>query len=83
MRCKVTGKIIYESYEKAAYQARWRKLHKDERTGIIYKCKYCGGWHSTSTRSVACKGRQKKSRRNEPYQRAKSKRGWLSQSGLD
>ena len=76
-RCKVTGKIIYESYEKAQYQKKWRRRHYNQRTGIIYKCKYCGGWHSSHYREV-----EQKCPKRKPYQRAKQKQ-MLGESLVD
>jgi hypothetical protein len=74
-RCERTGKIIYKSYEQAQYQKKWRKKHYNQRTGSIYKCQYCNGWHATSAREVEQKQCPPK---RKPYNRAKIKRGSLS-----
>lgn len=81
MKCQRSGKVVYRTYEQAQYQARWRKRHKNQRTGQIYKCKYCGGWHSTSEREVnnRCRGKRK----SEPYHRQKIKRGESSHDLYD
>ena len=48
MICDKTGKIIYNSYEQAVYQKKWRRHNHSQRTAKIYKCKYCGGWHAST-----------------------------------
>ena len=77
MICDKTGKIIYNSYEQAVYQKKWRRHNHSQRTAKIYKCKYCGGWHSSTRKDDVWQ------RKNKPYQRSKNKLGKSFLNGLD